>query len=190
MYDSENKQKLFLDKYKIKRTHLTKYAEFIVNPSSLAPGFYYAKVQIYNEYVDVYESNQQCNFRKCSGGLTREQLKKTRKIYIDDKLRTWINGKITFPIGLYAGEYNNTHRDNWVNSPFNMIFNGGSSGSMINELYELSNHRLHSIQYLGKEAATYAHDENSINTAKNKALNVVKNNKKYEGLIGYYFILE
>ena len=190
VYDSENKQKLFLDKYKIKRTHLTKYAEFIVNPSSLAPGFYYAKVQIYNEYVDVYESNQQCNFRKCSGGLTREQLKKTRKIYIDDKLRTWINGKITFPIGLYAGEYNNTHRDNWVNSPFNMIFNGGSSGSMINELYELSNHRLHSIQYLGKEAATYAHDENSINNAKNKALNVVKNNKKYEGLIGYYFIDE
>ena len=190
VYDSENKQKLFLDKYKIKRTHLTKYAEFIVNPSSLAPGFYYAKVQIYNEYVDVYESNQQCNFRKCSGGLTREQLKKTRKIYIDDKLRTWINGKITFPIGLYAGEYNNTHRDNWVNSPFNMIFNGGSSASMINELYELSNHRLHSIQYLGKEAATYAHDENSINTAKNKALNVVKNNKKYEGLIGYYFIDE
>ena len=148
VYDSENKQKLFLDKYKIKRTHLTKYAEFIVNHSSLAPGFYYAKVQIYNEYVDVYESNQQCNFRKCSGGLTREQLKKTRKIYIDDKLRTWINGKITFPIGLYAGEYNTTHRDNWVNSPFNMIFNGGSSGSMINELYELSNHRLHSIQYL------------------------------------------
>ena len=190
VYDSENKQKLFLDKYKIKRTHLTKYAEFIVNPSSLAPGFYYAKVQIYNEYVDVYETNQQCNFRKCSGGLTREQLKKTRKIYIDDKLRTWINGKITFPIGLYAGEYNNTHRDNWVNSPFNMIFNGGSSGSMINELYELSNHRLHSIQYLGKDAATYAHDENSINTAKNKALNVVKNNKKYEGLIGYYFIDE
>ena len=58
-------------------------------------------------------------------------MKRTKKIYIDDKLRTWINGKITFPIGLYAEEYNSTHRDNWVNSPFNMIFNGGSSTQMI-----------------------------------------------------------
>jgi hypothetical protein len=190
VYDYNGNEKIFLDKYKIKTTHLTKYAEFMVNPSKLQPGFYTAKVDIYNDYADHRESNSNCHFRKASGGLTRDQLKKTRKIYIDDKLRTWINGKITFPIGLYAGEYNTTHRDNWVNSPFNMVFNGGSSGSMINELYELSNHRLYSIQYLGHNAATYSHTDEDIIKAKENALNVVRNNKKYEGLIGYYFIDE
>ena len=190
VYDYNGNQKIFLDKYNIKTTHLTKYAEFIVNPSKLDPGFYTAKVDIYNEYADFKESNQQCHFRKCAGGLTRDYLKKNRKIYIDDKLRTWINGEITFPIGLYAGEYNTTHRDNWINSPFNMVFNGGSSRDMINELYELSNHSLYSIQYLGKNAATYSHKDEELLKAKNNALNVVKNNKNYEGLIGYYFIDE
>ena len=152
VYDSNKNKKIFLDKYQIKRTILTKYAEFMVNPSSLEPGFYNAKVEIYNSYADVYESNQQCYFQKKSGGLTSEHLKKTRKIYIDNKLRTWINGKITFPIGLYVGEDNSTHRENWFNSPFNMIFNGGSSEKMINELYELSKHTLYSIQYLGHNA--------------------------------------
>ena len=190
IYDYNEKEKMFLDEYKIKTTHLTKYAEFIVDPSKLEPGFYTAKVQIYNEYADKYESNQQCHFRKCSGGLTREYLKKHRKIYIDDKLRTWINGKITFPIGLYAGEYNETHKNNWINSPFNMIFNGGSDERMINELYNQSNHRLYSIQYLGKNAATYKHTDEEIIKAKENALNRVKAYKKYEGLIGYYFIDE
>ena len=83
-----------------------KYAQFMVNPSILEPGYYKAIVQIYNNYADVYETNPQCTFRKISGGLTREDLKRTKKIYIDEKLRTWINGKITFPIGLYAEEYN------------------------------------------------------------------------------------
>ena len=190
IYDYDGNKEIFLDKYKIKTTHLTKYAEFLVNPSTLKPGFYTAKVDIYNEYADHKESNNQCHFKKCSGGLTQDYLKKTRKIYIDNKLRTWINGKITFPLGLYAGEYNNTHRDNWINSPFNMIFNGGSSGNMINELYQLSNHRLFSIQYLGHNAATSATTDEAIIKAKENALNVVKNNKNYEGLIGYYFIDE
>ena len=44
-------------------------------------------------------------FQKSGEKLTREYLKKNRKIYIDDKLRAWINGKITFPLGLYAEEY-------------------------------------------------------------------------------------
>ena len=190
VYDNNNKQKIFLDKYQIKRTHLTKYAQFIVDPSKLEPGFYNAKVEIYNSYADHYESNQQCHFRKLSGGLTSEYLKQNRKIYIDNKLRTWINGKITFPVGLYAEEYNETHRDNWVNSPFNMIFNGGSSHQMINELYELSNHRLYSIQYLGHNAATYSHTASEIIKAKENALTRVRNVKNLEGLIGYYFIDE
>ena len=136
IYDKEtNKQKMFLSKYTIKRTHLTKYAEFMVDPSKLQPGFYYAKVQIYNEYVDNYETNQECTFKKKSGGLTREYLKKHKRIYIDDKLRTWINGTMTFPMALYAGSYNTTHRDNWINSPFNMVYNGGSGAKMMKELY-------------------------------------------------------
>ena len=191
IYDkSNNQQKLFLDKYEIKRTHLTKYAQFMVDPSKLNPGFYYAKVQIYNDYVEVYESNQQCTFRKNAGGLTREYLKKNRKIYIDDKLRTWIDGKMTFPIGLYAGEYNSTHRDNWINSPFNMVFNGGSSSDMIKELYDKSNHRLYSLQYLGRNAATTNQNDEEIIKARENGLNVVRKNKNYEGLIGYYFIDE
>ena len=191
IYDKNNGQeKLFLDKYEIKRTHLTKYAQFIVDPSKLQPNYYFAQVQIYNEYADVYETNYQCTFRKSGEGLTREYLKKNRKIYIDDKLRTWINGKITFPLGLYAGEYNSTHRDNWINSPFNMIFNGGTTSNMIKELYESTNHRLYSIQYLGHNAATYSQNEEEIKKARENALNVVKNNKNYEGLIGYYFIDE
>ena len=185
-----NKQEQFLDKYTIKRTHLTKYAQFMVDPSKFKPGFYYAKVQIYNEYVDVYESNQDCIFRKSGEGLTREYLKKNRKIYVDDKLRTWINGKMTFPIGLYAGEYNSTHRKNWINSPFNIIFNGGSSADMIKELYELSNHRLYSLQYLGKNAATNSQNEEDIKKAKEEGLGVVKKNKNNPGLLGYYFIDE
>jgi len=191
IYDkSNNNQKLFIDKYEIKRTHLTKYAQFIVDPSKLQPGYYYAKVQIYNNYVDVYETNQQCFFRKSGEGFTREYLKKNRKIYIDDKLRTWINGKMTFPIGLYAGEYNTTHRDNWVNSPFNIVFNGGSSLNMIQELYSLSNHRLYSLQYLGRNSATTSQKEEDILKARENGLNVVKKNKDYEGLLGYYFIDE
>ena len=192
VYDKINNQKqLFLDKYKIKRTHLTKYAQFMVNPSKLKPGYYYAKVEIYNNYADVYETNQQCTFRKSGEKLTQKYLKKNRKIFIDDKLRTWINGKITFPLGLYAEvSYNSTHRDNYINSPFNMIFNGGSSAKMINELYEMSNHSLYSIQYLGKNAATSSTNSEDIIKAKENALNVVKNNKNYEGLIGYYFIDE
>ena len=191
VYDYNDNQKIFLNKYKIKTTHLTKYAEFIVNPSKLEPGFYIAKVDIYNSYADHKETDSECHFRKSSGGLTRDQLKKTRKIYVDDKLRTWINGKITFPLGLYAEVgYNKTHRDNWINSPFNMIFNGGSSKDMINELYELSNHRLYSIQYLGTNSATYSHTDEAIIKAKENAINVARNNKIYEGLIGYYFIDE
>ena len=191
IYDKNtNKQKLFIDKYEIKRTHLTKYAQFIVDPSKLQPGYYYAKVQIYNNYVDVYETNQQCFFRKSGEKLTREYLKKNRQIYVDDKLRTWINGKMTFPIGLYAGEYNTTHRDNWVNSPFNMIFNGGSNLNMIKELYTLSKHRLYSLQYLGRSAATTSKTDADILKARESGLNVVKKNKGYEGLIGYYFIDE
>ena len=190
VYDSNKNKKIFLDKYQIKRTILTKYAEFMVNPSSLEPGFYNAKVEIYNSYADVYESNQQCYFQKKSGGLTTEQLKKTRKIYIDNKLRTWINGKITFPIGLYAGEDNSTHRENWFNSPFNMIFNGGSSEKMINELYELSKHTLYSIQYLGHNAATSSQKPEDIIKAKENALSRVRSFKNLEGLIGYYFIDE
>jgi hypothetical protein len=122
--------------------------------------------------------------------LTREYLKKNRQIYVDDKLRTWINGKMTFPIGLYAGEYNTTHRDNWVNSPFNMIFNGGSNLNMIKELYTLSKHRLYSLQYLGRSAATTSKTDADILKARESGLNVVKKNKGYEGLIGYYFIDE
>ena len=190
VYDSNNNKKIFLDKYQIKRTILTKYAEFMVDPSSLAPGFYTAKVEIYNSYADKYETNQQCHFRKMSGGLTAEKLKKTRKIYIDNKLRTWINGKITFPLGLYAGEDNSTHRENWFNSPFNMIFNGGSSQQMIKELYELSNHTLYSIQYLGHNAATYSSKPEDIKQAKENALSRVRAVKDLEGLIGYYFIDE
>ena len=192
IYDkSNNQKKLFIDKYQINRTHLTKYAKFIVNPSKLKPGYYYAKVQIYNNYVDVYESNENCTFRKSGEGLTREYLKKNRKIYIDDKLRTWINGTITFPLGLYAEiPYNTTHRDNWINSPFNMVFNGGSSASMIKEIFNLSNHRMYSIQYLGKNAATYNQTDEEILKARENGLNVVKKNKNYEGLIGYYFIDE
>ena len=191
IYDkSNNKQKLFIDKYEIKRTHLTKYAQFIVDPSKLQPGFYYAKVQIYNNYVDVYETNQQCIFRKSGEGFTREYLKKNRKIYVDDKLRTWIDGKMTFPIGLYAGEYNSTHRDNWVNSPFNIVFNGGSNLNMIKELYTLSKHRLYSLQYLGRSSATTSQKEEDILKARENGLSVVKKNKDYEGLLGYYFIDE
>ena len=191
IYDkSNNKEKLFLDKYEIKRTHLIKYAQFLVDPSKLQPGFYYAKVQIYNSYVEVYESNQQCTFRKSGEGLTREYLKKNRKIYIDDKLRTWINGNITFPLGLYAGEYNSTHRDNWINSPFNIIYNGGSGSNMIKELYELSNHRLYSLQYLGKNSATSSQTDEDIIKARENGLNIVKDNKNNEGLLGYYFIDE
>ena len=191
IYDKEtNEQKMFLNKYKIKRTHLTKYAEFIVDPSKLKPGFYYAVVQIYNEYADHYESNPQCTFRKSGEKLTRDYLKKHRKIYIDDKLRTWINGKITFPIGLYAGEYNTTHRDNWINSPFNMVYNGGTTASTIKELYELSNHSLYSVQYLGHGAATYSQKSEEIIKARETALKVVKNNKNIEGLIGYCLLDE
>ena len=191
IYDKNtNKQSLFLDKYKIKRTHLTKYAQFMVDASKLKQGFYYAKVQIYNEYVDVYETNQQCTFRKSGEKLTQEYLKKNRKVYVDDKLRTWINGKITFPIGLYAGEYNSTHRDNWINSPFNMVYNGGSGSDMIKELYEKSNHRLYSLQYLGRESATTSQNDEDIQKAREHGLQVVKNNKKNEGILGYYFIDE
>ncbi len=191
IYDKENnKQKLFLNNYLIKRTHLTKYAEFIVDPSKLQPGFYYAKVQIYNEYADVYETNQECIFKKSGEGYTREYLKKNKKIYVDEKLRTWINGTITFPIGLYAGEYNSTHRDNWINSPFNIVYNGGSSGSMIKELYELSNHRLYSLQYLGRQAATTSQNEEDIKKARESALSVVKKNKNNDGLLGYYLLDE
>ena len=191
IYDKNNdKQKLFLDKYEIKRTHLTKYAQFMVDPSKLQPGFYYAKVQIYNEYVDVYESNQNCTFRKSGEKLTREYLKKNRKIYVDEKLRTWINGKMTFPIGLYAGEYNITHRDNWINSPFNMVYNGGSNAKMINELYEMSNHKLYSIQFLGWNAATSNKSESDIIKAKEVGLKAVKNSKNIEGIIGYYLLDE
>ena len=191
IYDkSNNKEKLFLDKYEIKRTHLIKYAQFLVDPSKLQPGFYFAKVQIYNSYVEVYESNQQCTFRKSGEGLTREYLKKNRKIYVDDKLRTWINGNITFPLGLYAGEYNSTHRDNWINSPFNIIYNGGSGSDMIKELYELSNHRLYSLQYLGKNSATSSQADEDIIKARENGLNRVKDNKNNEGLLGYYFIDE
>ena len=75
VYDEEfeinNQKQLFLDKYKIKRTHLTKYAQFMVNPSKLKPGYYYAKVEIYNNYADVYETNQQCTFRKSGEKLTQ-----------------------------------------------------------------------------------------------------------------------
>ena len=191
IYDKANdKQKLFLSNYKIKRTHLTKYAEFMVDPSKLSPGYYYAKVQIYNDYVDNYESNQQCTFKKSNEKLTREYMKKNKKIYVDDKLRTWMNGEQTFPIGLYAGKYNTTHRDNWINSPFNMVFNGGSPADMIKELYELSNHRLYSLQYLGKESATTSNDDAEIKKAREHAVNVVKSNKNNPGLIGYYFIDE
>ena len=191
IYDKEtNKQKMFLSKYTIKRTHLTKYAEFLVDPSKLQPGFYYAKVQIYNEYVDNYETNQECTFKKKRGGLTREYLKKHKRIYIDDKLRTWINGTMTFPMALYAGSYNTTHRDNWINTPFNMVYNGGSGAKMMKELYELSNHRLYSIQYLGHGAATYNTSSEAIKIARESALKVVKNNKNNEGLIGYYLLDE
>ena len=162
----------------------------MVDPSKLQPGFYYAKVQIYNEYVDVYESNQNCTFRKSGEKLTREYLKKNRKIYVDEKLRTWINGKMTFPIGLYAGEYNITHRDNWINSPFNMVYNGGSNAKMINELYEMSNHKLYSIQFLGWNAATSNKSESDIIKAKEVGLNAVKNSKNIEGIIGYYLLDE
>ena len=192
IYDkNNNQQKLFLDKYEIKRTHLTKYAQFIVDPSKLIPGYYYAKVQIYNNYVNVYETNEQCTFRKSGEKFTREYLKKNRKIYIDDKLRTWINGKITFPIGLYAQlAYNSTHMNDWINSPFNMIFNGGSSASMMREIYNKTNHRMYSIQYLGKNAATSNSTSEAILKARENGVNVVKKYKNYEELIGYYFIDE
>ena len=186
-----NKKMLFYDKYKIKRTHLTKYAEFIVNPSTLNPGFYYAKVEIYNTLVDVYETNERCTFRKSGERFTQEYLKKTRKIYIDNKLRTWINGKMTFPLGLYAElEYNKTHIDNFINSPFNMIFSGGSSWDMITDLYEKSNKRLYSIQYLW-DSATYSYnDPIKMAEARQNGINVAKRFKQYEGLIGYYFVDE
>ena len=61
---------------------------------------------------------------------------------------------------------------------------------MINELYELSNHRLYSIQYLGHNSATYSHEDAKIIEAKENALKVVRSWKNYEGLIGYYFIDE
>lgn len=77
IYDKiNNQQKLFLNKYEIKRAHLTKY----VHPYKLKPGYNYVKLQIYNNYADTYESNTNCTFRKSGEGLTREYLKTKRKI--------------------------------------------------------------------------------------------------------------
>ena len=71
-----------------------------------------------------------------------------------------------------------------------MIFNSGSSQQIIKELYELSNHTMYSIQYLGHDAATYKQNPEDIIKAKESALNQVKAVKNLEGLIGYYFIDE
>ena len=58
------------------------------------------------------------HFQKKWRKINQRIPKKNIKIYIDDKLRTWINEKITFPPGPYAEEYNTTQRDKYVNSPF------------------------------------------------------------------------
>ena len=61
--------------------------------------------------------------------------------------------------------------------PFNMIYNGGTSYNTIKELYELSNYRLYSIQYLGSNAPTYSSDhEYFVYTAVNQrySLNGIK----------------
>ena len=61
--------------------------------------------------------------------------------------------------------------------PFNMIYNGGTSYNTIKELYELSNYRLYSIQYLGSNAPTYRSDhEYFVYTAVNQrySLNAIK----------------
>ena len=57
-------------------------------------------------------------------------------------------------------------------------------------VYELSNHRLYSIQYLGHNSATYSHEAGKIIEARENALKFVRNWKNHEGLIGYYFIDE
>ena len=71
-----------------------------------------------------------------------------------------------------------------------MVYNGGSSAKMMKELYELSNHRLYSIQYLGRGAATSNTSGEDIIRARDSALKVVKNNKNNEGLLGYYLLDE
>ena len=191
LYEKDtNKEVQFLDTYKIKRTILTKYAEFIIDPSKLKPGFYYAKVDIYNNYANVYETNKQCNFRKSGEGFTKDYLKKNRKIYIDEKLRTWIDGKITFPIGLYALEDSEVNRKNWLNSPFNIIYNQGKDEVLAKYLYEKSNHKLYSIIDLGSQSATKNTDEESIKKARDYAINIIKKYKNFEGIIGYYTIDE
>ncbi len=61
--------------------------------------------------------------------------------------------------------------------PFNMIYNAGTSYNTIKELYELSNYRLYSIQYLVSNAATYSSDhEHFVYTAVNQrySLNTIK----------------
>ena len=172
------------------KNKLRKYAEFIIDPSKLKPGFYYAKVDIYNNYANVYETNKQCNFRKSGEGFTKDYLKKNRKIYIDEKLRTWIDGKITFPIGLYALEDSEVNRNNWLNSPFNIIYNQGKDEVLAKYLYEKSNHKLYSIIDLGSQSATKNTDEESIKKARDYAINIIKKYKNFEGIIGYYTIDE
>ena len=61
---------------------------------------------------------------------------------------------------------------------------------MINELYELSNHRLYSIQYLGHNAATYSKLPEEIIKARQNAINRIQPFKNLEGLIGYCLLDE
>ena len=61
---------------------------------------------------------------------------------------------------------------------------------MINELYEMSNHRLYSVQFLGWKAATSSKNESDIINAREVGLNAVKGSKNIEGIIGYYLLDE
>lgn len=146
-----------------------------LEPKELKPGNYKLRVSFYNNLTEALETVS-TTFRKVDK-------KKDYKIFVDNDLRTFVDGELFFPLGAYVYDVKDEDISNFADSPFNIMKIDIMEKSMIDKIYEQSNHRLRVIpQFTGSITKDKTKIQEKLDWAKKK----IDECKNSEGLFAYY----
>ncbi|KAH0785184.1 carbohydrate binding domain containing protein [Histomonas meleagridis] len=179
------RKELTLTKFTIKRNIENIYANFVLDPKLLTPGYYNISVTLHNLFCNTDE-HIQTHIHILSE-------KRDYAIFIDDKMRTIDHGKVFFPLGLYyyCGYSEEIIRDYIASddSPFNLIIGGGGSKAAIERVYNITHGKIRVID-IGTGGKVSYNNATERKELAQKLSNYAKTVKDSPGLFAYYHLDE
>ncbi|EMS14700.1 carbohydrate binding domain containing protein [Entamoeba histolytica HM-3:IMSS] len=174
--------KLTSETYTLKKELRQRIVSFIINPSTLNPGYYTVKLTCTNSYKTQKVESIETTLRVLDH-------KPSYTTYIDEHLITWKDGKKFFPLGLYFDEIVDSDLELLKDSPFNLIIGpGGMTPETVQHIYTATNNQINVIRPVTKGACVDPNkcSEQDFNDGLVILKGLISQFKDIEGFFGYY----